>query len=465
MNERDFDKLFSDKLNEEGDFPNKDMVKRRVFTRLDTILPMDNGGNRGFTKYVWMLPLLLLMGGWNGCQWWQLRALQQENLSLKTDIQGLKNTSSASFNTDTTIYKTRTIHQIDTIYKTVYIIEKTKDYKKIVNIAPINNISIENKIAENAENAENKTGNKPIKDTATAIINAQNVILNKKVKDLTSDSETLKQADILIKKDSLKTVISEPSLKDSLNKKPQNSLSETEDTSVLKEKLVQLKEPAQDSVEQALNKKITLEEVAQKPIIKKFKLNDTYLGLKTGVSAFTISDEPLKLSRWLGVAGETALSEKWRVQLSADWSSLNFDDNTLLSPLNLKDIPPPSTDYVFKHVEGKQQAVHLGLGFNYHFKTKTRVHPLAAIGYMYRIIPSFEAKYEFKNTITGDERYETFKTERHIDHWLNIGIGGEIPIRTQWLVRLNLDYAFDANKPENGRNGYAILRGGLFYKF
>ena len=462
MNEREFDKLFSDKLNEEGDFPNKDMVKRRVFTRLDTTLPMDNIGKGSFTKYLWMLPLLLLMGGWNGCQWWQLRALQQENLSLKTDIQGLKTTSSASFHSDTTIYKTRTIHQIDTIYKTVYIIEKAQNDKKTADNAPIISTSIENKIAENVEN---KTGNKLVKDTTIATINSQKAILNKESKDLITDSETIKQADILIKNDSLKTAISESSFKDSLNKKPQNSLSETVDTTVLKEKIVQIKEPAQDSFEQTLNKKTTLEESAQKPIIKKFKLNNTYLGLKTGVSAFVIPAESFKLSRWLGVAGETALSDKWRVQLSADWSSFNFDDNTLISPLNLKDIPPPSIDYVFKHVEGEQRAVHLGLGFNYHFKTKTRVHPLATIGYMYRIIPSFEAKYEFENTVTGDERYETLKTERHIDHWLNIGLGGEIPIRTRWLARLNLDYAVDINKSENGRNGYVILRGGLFYKF
>jgi hypothetical protein len=460
MNERDFDKLFSDKLNEEGDFPNKDMVKRKVFTRLDTTLPMDNGGG-GFIKYLWVLPLLLLMGGWNGCQWWQLRALQQENLSLKTDIQGLKMTSSASFNADTTIYKTRTIHQIDTIYKTVYIIEKAQGDKKIANNTSIISTFIESKTAKNIEN---KTENKPIKDTAIAIINAPNVILNKNSKSITSDSENIKRADILMKNDSIKTVISEFSLKDSVNKKSQNSLSETEDTTVLKGKIAQIKEPTQDSFEQTLNKKTTLEEDNQKPIIKKFKLNDTYLGLKTGISAFATPSE-LKLSNWLGVAGETALSDKWRVQLSADWSSLNFDNNTLISPLNLKDIPPPSNDYVFKHVEGEQRAVHLGLGFNYHFKTKTRVHPLAAIGYMYRIIPSFEAKYEFENTITGDERYEIIKTEQHIDHWLNIGLGGEIPIRTRWLARLNLDYAVDINKSENGRNGYVILRGGLFYKF
>jgi hypothetical protein len=464
MNERDFDKLFSDKLNEEGDFPNKDMVKRRVFTRLDTTLPMENIGKGGFTKYLWMLPLLLLMGGWNGCQWWQLRALQQENLSLKTDIQGLKTTSSASFHSDTTIYKTRTIHQIDTIYKTVYIIEKAQSDKKIANNASIISTSIESKIAENIEN---KTGNKPIKDTAIAVINAQNVILNKNSKSITSDSENIKRAEILMKNDSLKTVISESSLKDSLNKKPQNSLSETDDSTVLKEKIAQIKEPAQDSFEQTLNKKTNFEDVAEKPIIKKFKLSDTYLGVNMGFAALapSIDDESLNPSTWLGMMGETVLTDKLHVNLSADWSKLSFDTRASLSPLNLKDTPPPSIDHVFKHVEGTQKAIQLGLGLSYHFNTSMRIHPLASIGYMYRIIPSFEVKYEFRNTLSGDEHYTVSNTERHIDHWLNIGIGGEMPLNVHWVTRLKLDYAFDANKPENGRNGYAILRGGLFYKF
>jgi Outer membrane protein beta-barrel domain len=471
MNERDFDKLFSDKLNHEGDFPNKDKVKASVFSRLDNELPVASAlpisDTKGSTllKSLWALPFLLLLLGWNSCQWWQMKNLTQQNLSLQADIKGWKTaTSTRTLSHDTVIYQSRTIYKTDTIYKTVYLFEKNIS---TTNFSPNTPPSVsEHKLTENNINISNNKSTQQITETPNKPLAKTTAISDKTSTDKSLDFKASEKPITLINKDTLatKTLVTNnrdsteiaAQTPDSLKKQAMKSA----DSMAIKE-IGTIKESPNDSFEQALNKQSFNEAESTLPIIKKLKWGDTYLGFNTGIAALTPATKNINPSLWWGVSAEYAFDDNWRIALSTDWSRLNFKTYGPSAPLNLPEINSPGSQYRFKYIEGTQKATQYGVALQYCLKAERTLKPFVSLGYIYRTIPANMAKYEFTNTLTGEERYVYQDIDKHIDHWWLLGFGANTRLNAHFSARLKLEYAHEFSN----NTGRAILRGGILYRF
>jgi Outer membrane protein beta-barrel domain len=488
MKDKEFDKLFSDKLNQEGHFPNKDKVKANVFSRLDNELPVaailpipDNNTNATGFKTLWALPFLLLLSGWNSCQWFQIKNLKQANTSLQAEVQGL-NTAIISLHSDTIIYQSKTIYKIDTIYKTVYIVEKnisTNDFNYTYPTSSTAKSVREKLIA--TDRASDQTTPKPwetIKNTNTLLKNTNslekttpqsdkmgqtapktnnfNTITEKKPlpeKPTNGISPTIKTEELLKKADST-AMTQHDNSQDSLKK------TSAKKDSLKKIDLVKAPKPATDSLEEALNKQEKKDE-KRVPIIQKLTIKHTYMGLNAGLSTLAPATTDLSTTNWWGANGEWAFNDNWRINLSVDRTYHKFKTTHMPSILNLPEPTAPGSQYAFAYVEGKVVAWQLGIGLNYLFQTQNSIRPLVSLGYMYRLEKPYTAEYEFDNLITKEHASVKMLSTQHNDNWWLIGIGADAPMNPRLSLRLKLDYAYEFSN----NSGRAILRGGVMYRF
>jgi hypothetical protein len=472
MNERDFDKLFSDKLNEEDKYPNKDSVKRSVFTRLDTTLP---AGDRqpNFLKSAWLLPFLCLFLAWSGYQFFQIKDLKQENKDLKTAIQKIVVAPTMTLKNDT-IYKSTIVYKTDTIYKRVYVIE---------NILPKNTVSEKIDYSKKGISAIEKTDYQQVKINTPSVFDSKiqenrvNAIIDNKTIGNQANNKPLKTGLPIINKnkdDNLDiALVSKPSdtlhsnviHKDNIveNNKA-DATKKLQDTTSLKD-ITQLKEQPKDSVVQVFSEGSILksEEDLIPPIIQKQGLGAISIGIQGGATLSSYSRRDMNTSKILGISGEYALNNKWHIQFNTDIGELRFKSFDKLRSLNIPEIAAPNSQYVFKYVEGHQKSVYLGLGLNYMLRSKGWLRPFVSAGYLYQYIPDFKADYEFINPTTGQKLTISREIAHNSNHFTYIGLGSNIPIYKKLSARLKVDYGFELT--EKHHEGALILRGGIFYRF
>jgi opacity protein-like surface antigen len=456
MNEREFDKFFSEKLNKGGEFPNKDKNWNKIANHLDN----NNNNGGGIARYWWASVMLLLLG-WNSCQWMTIKEMRADDIILKKEMVKLKNTT---FKTDT-ITNTRVIYQRDTIYKRIYIFEnaivsknlETEDRLPTLTTPSVGQLDKQesviitngkvfkndsNNIINNDEKASLKTT--PLKDSLTRKSNVNDDKIENKSNEMVIAGTILGLHHS--KADSLAAVSTAP---------------------------VEL---ALDSFENALKKIAEPENLTKKEkkeiILKRnIKNIDWLVGANFGISSFIDKVDGVKPATWVGVSGEAGFNRHWRMGLSVDWSKnkykiTNPDDYELIHNLPIVDLP--AANYEFLYAEGKPQSWQFGINFNYNIRPASIFKPFIKAGYIYRIVKAYETEYEFRNKLTGEERYIMRNSLKHIDNWWQLGGGVETMLSKRISTRFSAEYIHDfnhTNKIESSKPlNYFLLRGAIFLK-
>jgi hypothetical protein len=486
MNERDFDKIFRDRLNEPADIPNENQNWQRVATILGK-----SQGQSGFKSLLW-LPFLLLLLAWNG---WQTYRINTLNTALSV-IQQSSFTPASTVRLYDTIFKTTTVIQRDTIVKYIYSLKKEvseADSPQINNwrleaaspntigsafsIPPsVKTDNIEEKMTvtnptkqkmgwvntdDLKTNFANKTttdNTQPLQSETTPFRNTSNAATNQaKTTDVVMPKNKTEEKDTT-------NLTNAKAVKDSIFSK---SLTKTQDVTAAQDSSLTKKPPLSkmqlDSIENIVEENL---KARKKAIIKaqKTPIRLDGIGVLAGAAWLMPQATGFKPSNWVGLTANIALKPQWQLSVSADYSKADYKVMDLVKPINVKaqDLPkPPTSEYTLYYIEGTQKAWQASTRLRYLFAPNRPFQPLLSVGYTYRILPSYEIEVEYENKRTGDKKDYDATAARHIDHWLSIGTGADYRLNRHISIQGCADYFHEF---QNGQGAW-VLRGGIFYKF
>jgi hypothetical protein len=518
MNERDFDKIFRDRLNEPADIPNENQNWQRVAATLGK--PQ---GQLGFKSLLW-LPFLLLLLAWNG---WQTYRIHTLNTALSA-VQQSPFSPTSTVRLYDTIFKTTTVIQRDTIVKYIYLLNKettseaknphinnlfldesvpsalgtairippsvktdnneekmtatnpTKQERSLTNTNDLNTNftnkttgidttqlvdyhfkTLKNNELDNQNNATNQTttaNTQPLKSETTPFQNTSNAATNQTN---TADSTVSKNKNE--EKDAV-NLTNTTAVKDAIFSK---SLTPIQDITAAQDSNLTKKPPLSkyqlDSIEKVVEDNL---KARKKAIIKaeKTPIRLDGIGVLAGTAWLMPKAIGFKPSNWIGLTANIALRPQWRLSLSGDYSKADFKVMDLVKPISVKaqGLPqPPTNEYTLYYIEGTQKAWQASTQLHYLFAPNRPFQPHVSLGYTYRVLPIYEIEVEYENKRTGDKKGYDTTAPRHIDHWLSIGAGADYRLNRHISVQGRADYFHEFH---NGQ-GVWVLRGGVFYKF
>ncbi len=461
MNERDFDNfddIFNKKLNEVPNFPNEDKNWAKISAKVDA-LSKDNTTLHGLW---WLLLIGLLLLGWSGWQTWTIRQIQQDNRQLLSLIQNFDN---RVVHQKDTIFQTRTVIKIDTIYHYVHVMAK-----------PVSGIGFTSKnisvLEANSFHSNSKSIESPSKNNSPVIINK---IL---------DSNAPPSVYIEKNQNTISSMTNESTKKDTLtvSKSTHGEDKDKKQSSEQQTDIVDTKPVDTVSIQKQVNTKIALDSfekkltqsdyiptspipIIQKPSIKIIK--GINLGIYAGLSDILPQLPNINIGKWVGISSDFGINT--RLSITTDISQLNtrykiFEYPKKIEPLNLPRQPFSNQDYTLKYIEGHIKSWQFGISGNYNFLPQKRIKPYLTTGYMYRIVVPDEVEFEYLNAMTKDEKSFKTKTNNHIDNWWRVGLGIEGNIHKKIGARLSANYILDFDKKDNTRLKYWLLNAGISYK-
>lgn len=466
MNERDFDKIFSDKLNDGKDFPRKKENWQKVAAQLDSDsdaapIPIISERNKGFKRGLWGLLLLALLGSMS-YQYSQMG-------DLKTQIVAFKNAPIVH----DTIIQTQIIHSKDTIIKIIYLKEPTSQSITVKNNTPsVSTINFNENSVSNIEKGIETTFTTP----SNSDINYKNASQNATISaSISSDVVPLKDTDSLNKSNDITNNLTKTDPINTLNN-PLDSLKTAFNTgskspidssfnnqNALKLDTINQKQavhkPPLDTLEKALEKSPTI----IKPK-KGFKIQDFRVGVNAGYNWLLANVDGVKPSLWLGGTAEAAFNERWRASVSTDFSNYHLELKKNEDILNLPETPIIEPRFNLTKIETEYTGVAANLAVYYVLMPEKRIRPMLSIGYTLRYIDKYHTEFEFKDTQKGEELKIDLSSPSHIDNWWLLGGGVEMNISKRLEARLKMDYHLDFNHGKE-RLQYLLLRGGVYYKF
>jgi Outer membrane protein beta-barrel domain len=212
------------------------------------------------------------------------------------------------------------------------------------------------------------------------------------------------------------------------------------------------------------------------PIIESSKINQFYIGSSVGFINYHtlwLNRDGLEVGRneksyQVGAKVEYALTNKWRLTASADYCPYDFDIKWLDNRYNLP--PKPSyydpTTATLNSLKGHQK-LHLGsMGLKYVFTTNNRFHPYFGTSYTAMRITPYDAEYTYTHTSTG-RTYTKTSTLVGGANILNIALfNGGLEYRLQKHLALQADifYYKDMNRIKKTYDLYG-LRGAFLIAF
>ena len=112
MNDKDFDKIFSKKLQEEKSMPTDERSWEALASQLDEHNRKKGVGGKNASRLAWLIPLLLLLLGVNIWSLMKMNQTEKQNLILHSELKDVKTT----FQKHDTIIQTQYIYKTDTIF-------------------------------------------------------------------------------------------------------------------------------------------------------------------------------------------------------------------------------------------------------------------------------------------------------------------------------------------------------------
>jgi Outer membrane protein beta-barrel domain len=477
MNERDFDKLFSEELTVEEDFQFTEHKWGKMEKHLDGYLATRRRG------YFWWLLSIPFLG-----LFWLLNSAQKDIQNLTSEIRSLKEAkvaiappSSLSSIKNDTIYKHIVIKRYDTIYQTVVRREvlNSNDVAYRIEKPILKNNTIDNTKADViiTPKSNKSEGNKL--DTANATIEAQNIAHSNLNSQPSNPSTPLS---ILGKKQLFDTTISK---KDSVKDfEKRADITEKTNTDSLKNEKTQtdssknivvtatLEDNKQDTVSQS---KIVEKEdkkgvnISKKllPILKPMRLSAYEVGATSGWATIGGDNISNQGGYSLGVKAGVGLGNHFKIVGETQYIGLGFETNRLNDRLNIPPINPPTTNDVFRNVRVEQPYIHYSLGLHYAFSIK-RFKPYVGVSALGQSKLEEKFNYRFINNLTREDI--TIKTSRHDGafqmSYLRTHLGVSYPILEKWSAQLEGTYDFKINDNKSKQdNSILQLKGGILYRF
>ena len=453
MNEGDFDKKISAKLKDDHtNYPNLDKNWQKIVQKMAEnpsskptaggviVLPNEKGRNQKSTFVPWLLAGMLLLLSSNAWFVWNLYETQNSPKPAVLDniiVPQIPQTHQTVRLYDT-IVETKIIYKIDTVYRTV-VVEK------------------------NLSNQDNKSFKLNHKDNFT--------------------NSSISTPSVFSSNSDIKTVISHisqestPAKKDSIaqNHLPilENFAQSHTNTDSLNNNSHKVAFAKTDSVKTAVMPYDSLELKPQqglaeniiiKPSRKKLAINHYGFGLQGGTSWESPKLSGIDNGYWLGLTDEISFNKHLRLSLSADYMSFYYKMLTRSTLHPIPENPPMTENYNLKYIESQNPSVLVGLNIAYFLKPKSKINPFVSFQYSYRWLLPHTVEFEFTNKITGEEKSFKIENYSHRDSWLLVGAGVEMPLAKKVFGQLKAEYLYDPNHG-NSSLKYALLRGGVFYRF
>jgi hypothetical protein len=469
MNDREFDKQFSERLTEETQHPYDDRQWELLSDRLDAHDKDKNVGGSATKegsnlRYLyWLAPLLLLLLGTNAWFMWNANNAQHDNEKLISEIHSLK----------ALLEKRDTIIQTEIIYKTdtIYIDRKSFDSNAAKKIdTQINKTSLLNKKAATyrlsmGESIGYKGAVKNANISSQIPLISDNVSkngaldLNKASKSdpLSIDAKNPQSIDnqgFISNNNTYSTEIGntistgfEKKTLDESNKVDKNDL-----TLLEKLPLVPTLQVAMPFV--SINK-TAIKELLAIPIIKPAKTNRLYFGLSgswlnyntawinnAGIEVFKTEQ-----SYQLGIRIEYAFNDHWRLMMGSDYCPFVFDIAWKDSRYHLPELPSEVVaTHKFKSVSGREPLLNGFLGAKYIFQG-IRARPYLGIAYSAMKILPYEATYKLQSLITWSD---TERTVQHsgetVSNLMMLTGGYEFKLGGRWVGQAEAYLYKDLNK-------------------
>jgi hypothetical protein len=476
MNDREFDKQFSERLTQDFQHPYDDHQWALLSDRLD-IHDKDKSVGGGATKsgsnlryLYWLAPLLLLLLGTNAWFMWNANNTQHANDKLISEIHSLK----TLLEKRDTVIQTKIIYKTDTIY--------------------IDRKSFGANAAQKIDTQINNTSSSSTKATTSGLSLSESIGYKGLVKNVNTSNQTPLISDKVSKNEALdlnkaskSDPLSLPLSKTGIDaKKVQNignqllisnenkysseksspipaelgknisdeSITVDKNNLTLLEKLPLLPTP-KVFMPFVLNNKIDTKEFLAMPIIKPANSSRLYFGLSgswlnyntawlnnAGTEVFKTEQ-----SYQLGMRIEYAFNDNWRLMMGSDYCPFVFDIAWKDPRYHLPELPSELVaTHKFKSVSAREPLLNGFLGAKYIFKG-IRARPYIGLAYSAMKILPYEAKYKLQSLITWSE---TERTVQHngetISNLMMLTGGYEFKLGGRWVGQTEAYIYKDLNK-------------------
>jgi hypothetical protein len=457
MTERDFDKIFQDKIGDELPFDFRPDDWLAAEQELDKMLPTAAPvapALRLLTWHKWAAAATILLLGSQLYLMSELRSVKQEVVSLHQENTALKTSEKADnkapLNTQSIII------QHDTIVKTVIVDvpQKSNTLEKVLKENGLEKADFDNFIAhQNAVNDTYEAGSRASKSNKLTPLktnldgkNNQGVSVNTDKTPLQTVENTSK---INVQKDSILTGQKPLMSNNSAELNQNNSVDITKDKSVVNA-LTPTNLIAVKSINRAKNwlddDIFDFMPAAKRPIIKPISEPNGW-EIAANTLFLTNDDHRHPQSRnsrgdddRLSIGANLRLSYhiKKNIRLSAEadfWSERHRQDTSRRPPVAQQ---PPS-DYILTRVEQSARSFQLRFGADYKFRQIIGLQPFVGIGFGYqkRLKDDFEYDFRKGNASLPLSIPNENKLDKPIFVSLRAGVDGKIYRRLNWSFDVN----------------------------
>jgi hypothetical protein len=494
MNDKDFDKIFGERLREERRFKEDENDWQRLLTRLDAVLGGDaavsGGSSKSFRR--WILPLIaLLLLLTTGALFGKLNGLDKTNMALMTDVQTLK---TQIVKTHDTIFVTKT----DTVFIERNSANQLKNNTFIKAKAQALNEGSTGKLSQiEDEQNFNNLGLKPSK--STEFINSSSNVgqgtpsneqtLKNKIIDLETKLQVSENQQLALREELQALTEKTSKISSELLLTPPHL---TTNSSSAQDSLNQII-AAKDALIAQLSAKKTIDSAKSKgeskeipPLsinaqntiktAKKPVTSRLFVGASAGqiyykstwVSAANNIDIYKNVKSYqAGLKLEYALTDRLRLTAGGDYCPVDFKIFWQDSRYNL---PTPQHFYPavdkLKSSKATQKLTQGFVGSKYMFTDGTnRWRPFIGAAYTAMKIMPFEAEFEVQNNATGVIRtLKASSTGTTIANLLLLNGGLEYRFNRRFVAQGEAFYNLDMNRPKKTYDLFGV-RGAFLVNF
>lgn len=497
MNDKDFDKIFGDRLREKRQFKEDDNDWTRLVARLDAVsggsLTAITGDSNRFRR--WLLPLIaLLLLLTTGLLFGKLNHLDKTNTALIEQMQSLK---TPLYKTHDTVFITKT----DTVFiernstqqsiKSTFLKSKSNNFKDLIN-SNSQLINSNKSQLNSSNNTRLNNTNSNINYNEKELMSIKEKELKDKINELENKLQVSENQRLAINDELIK-------LKDKINKTPlETPLNQNELTNQLADKLIN----KNDSFNLIINSKNALiTKLMNEKTIDSLKLN-AQIKEKGPLSieaknTIKISKKPITQRLFVGASGgninyktawrnaqnievfrneksyqvglklEYALTDRLRLTASSDYCPIDFKIFWQDSRYNL---PTPMhfypTNEKIKSSKALQKLAQGSIGTKFLFTDGTKHwRPYVGAAYTAMKILPFDTEYEIQNITSGAIRMHTeASTGLNIANLLLLNGGLEYRFNRRFVAQGEAFYNLDMNRPQKTYDLFG-LRGAFFVNF
>ncbi len=461
MTERDFDKFFKDRLDDEQEFEFRSDDWSAAASELDKVMPVSTPvvatpQPRLLTWHKWAAAAAILILGSQAWLMNKIFDLKHEIVSLKTENSRLAQQNE----TAVTEKRYEIVVQYDTITKTVTI-EK-----------PVYNSPILKNALPNTQIADNDNGQ------PKSMLTVENTKVEAKYQQMEGDKKMIKNNDVadnkgnqVNKNDVITHKNNIIAQNDTFNTSTKVDKSILDMPTVAQTELANLPNITVEAVKSNRLNQAKLEIQELMPIIQHQAKPALFTnGWVVGINVLGQLDRKnynknseIELESGYNARLSYQLRSNWRIAADVDfWSECRpHPDSTHRPPFQ-----PPTPDYNLSRVEMKQKKVQIRLGSDYEFVNKSIVTPFVGMGLVYQITTKDDIEYQFKSprnpTIPVSVRNDKKPMVKPNPIYLSLraGLSGTIYKRMGWSLDVTKDMPFRgiSEKPLSGHIGltYAL---------